>query len=296
MKRIITYTSKLLLTCLILYFLISHLEFSNFKIAIDKISVSTLLFVFSITIINIIIQFFRFKSMSVLLTKKPKPIELISSFLSGFTFKFLVPGGYGDLGKMIFIDDEVKPRINIFLMEKISTLLLTLFLGTICIATFFKIYLLFPLALIPLAVYIYFQKLKGFSFLRKFFIQDIDLQKRIFIHISYTIFMYITVAIQYYLLSNDFLQTTDTFLQTITKISVFFLITVILLATNLLPLTIGGLGLRESVGFYLFPLVGMTEESGVVIPLVTFLLNSGIPAIFGVFILFTRPKFYLRKK
>lgn len=296
MKRIITYTSKLLLTCLILYFLIAHLELSKFQATLNKISLETLFFVFTITIINLIIQFFRFKSMSVILTKKPKFIELISSFLSGFTFKFLVPGGYGDLGKMIFIDDKVKPRINIFLMEKISTLLLTLFLGTICIATFFKFYLLLPLALLPLFVYIFFQKLKEFSFFRKFFIQDVDLQKRIFVHISYTLFIYLSVSIQYYLLSSAFLQTDDSFLQMITKIGVFFLITVILLATNLLPLTIGGLGLRESVGFYLFPLVGMTGEAGVIIPLVTFLLNSGIPAIFGAFILFTRPKFYLKKK
>lgn len=297
LQNFFKYGVKLTFSILILYILFSKLDLAKLFRNTQEFSLFTLIWIFLIFLFNQTIQFFRFKSMCSILTKRPHLKEISAAFFSGFTLKFLVPGGYGDLGKMIFIHDKVKPRVNIFLLEKTSTVLLTLFGGSITLAFLFNQYLLLLIALLPLVIFFSLNKIKNVTFLKKYILNDVQMQKKILVYVGYTLLLYLTISLQYWFMANNF--SAEVFLISMGQlktIGLFYCLVVILLSANLLPVTIGGLGIRESIGFYLFPLIGLSAEDGVLLPLMVFLLNSGVPAIVGAFFAFFSPKYLMNKK
>jgi len=225
--------------------------------------------------------------------------DALISFLGGMTFGLLTPGRVGEFGRIAFIQSGQKSALlGIAFVDKVVDLELTLFLGVLgayyfgwtelaliifCCVLTGLICIFFPNMFIGLLnkIIVHFSFNDIFNnFLNA--IRGIP-KKVLFVCLGYRLLASFVDIIQFYLLINSFYPI---FLK-----YVFFAYPIIILS-NIFPLTIGGIGIRESLSALILHRFGIPLEVAVNASFLLFCVNTLIPGLLGaVFV----PRIKLKK-
>jgi len=210
------------------------------------------------------------------------------SFLGGMTFGLLTPGRVGEFGRIAFIKEGRKSALaGIAFIDKVIDLEVTLFLGV------FGVYYLWhaELALLMLfgvmvgLIFIFYPNLiisllkdiiNYFPFANIFnniISAILEIPKKIlFLCLGYRLLASIIDIIQFFLLINSFHPI---------HIKYVFIAYPIIILSNILPLTIGGIGIRESISALILYNFGIPFEAAVNASFLLFCVNTLTPGLLG---------------
>ncbi len=279
---------KIILTVSIVGFIVSKIGLERFVRTIETINPYLFLFAFFCFPLVVFVGSRKWYGMIRHEAKNATYKEALVSFLGGLSLGLLTPGRVGEFGRVAFIRDGRAGRlVGIAFVDRLIDLEVTLALG---IGSVFVFLGYLPAFLLALAV------LTGFFFIfsPKFFLSFIG---RI-LHflpfkeklqgmlggmasipagalISCLLFRLLASFIdifQFYLLINSF-----------TAIKFFNVLCVypIIILTNILPLTIGGIGIREGTSILTLSRFDIAPEAAANASFLLFSINTLIPGLIG---------------
>jgi len=277
-KKKIRWILQILSSIVILYFILRKIHLREIVSNFEKIPISLIIYLILFMIIKSGFQLLNWYHFLKLNKKyKTNKSEIIKTFFIGNALKFALPGGYATFGKAFFLNNNKKDSFLSVAFEKFIITwvnLLALLIGLYYyFADFSRIYGLLILGtffIVPFLI----------PFLKKFYSKENHIayfeqyKSKISITISLQIIQKIITIYQYYLLLN--------FLGKITFIK-NMIASFIVLGSNMIPMTISGLGLRESFAMNIYPKYGISAETAVSVSLIIFFINNIIPALPGLF-------------
>ncbi len=282
-KRII-YFSKIIVTILIMYIIFRKIDltavFNNFL----KISLVLLLFLLITAVLKVFLYCRNWgRYLHLEPDYRPEKGEICRSFFVGQALRFLLPGGYGVVGKMYFVNNKKKSTLISIGLEKFIQIWTAFFFAAFAAIFYFKavpflIKLLIFLIILsaPFLVQIIPDKVKRSSL--KAYIHNYK-KSIITILITQIIYMLITL-VQYYLLIRYF--------NDVSFFSVVIAVPIILTA-NLIPITYAGLGFKETFAIEILSHYDIPAEIAVTCTLMIFFINTALPGLAGLY-------FIVRKK
>ncbi len=277
-KKLIFY-GKIILSFLILYFIFRKIDLVKTYQYFTELSSMTLFLLLLTTFIKFYTQYSNWKSNLCINPKyKPNTIEILKSHFIGIALRFLVPGGHATFAKVFYVNNSSKKATFISIwIEKFFQSWIILFYASWAAVFFYKQFnqllllaLAFLITLIPFILLIMPNKFKKYDFTeywsayRKHFISIIVMQIG---------FVFLTFY-QYHIIVNEF--------HAISFLNTSMLVALIL-CSNLIPITYGGLGLRETFSAYYFTKLGVPGEIAVSASLTIFFFNSILPALPGLY-------------
>ncbi|MGC9363049.1 MAG: lysylphosphatidylglycerol synthase transmembrane domain-containing protein [Fidelibacterota bacterium] len=195
-------------------------------------------------------------------------------FFSGYAFRFVIPGGHGELGRMLFIGGRYSRRLLAYIIDKGSlavVVLLTGFFGVWTLYRQYSSYYCFLLLVIPILIlllWIIFRKRrKVFTGFGAYPYRAV-LPKTIPLSLLHILLM----ALQYWLVLRCF---DISFWAACGTVGV-------VMTALMLPISLAGLGVREWVSLQLLAQFDITREVALLAPLLVFLCNVLVPALIGV--------------
>ncbi len=208
----------------------------------------------------------------------PRSSEALISYLIGAALRFLIPGGHATYGKMFYLSNvSVRGSVMSVTFEKMfQTWTIWLFAGLSAMTSFsilpFWLMAVFCLmcAIFPLAVYY------GLGLNRKMILIQPAYARRVPLIIVWQGVTLLVVFVQYWLLLNRFYPIS--YLQTGRIFSLVHF-------AHTIPISISGLGLRESFAIYLMRDSAFAATMAVSVTLTVFVINEILPALTGAVLL-----------
>lgn len=223
------------------------------------------------------------------LTEAPFPfLQAMQSYLVGMSIGLLTPGRIGEVGRVVYVKEG--GRLRSVGMVGIDKLLdLAVVFGLACLGGFavlnWKMGILFVAGFVLIILFLYYPRIpilwiKGIAarlpLLRKVnpILESIELLERrpLTLCFGMTGAAYSFVLAEFYLLLLGF--------GSISLKAVMFVFPVVML-TNILPITIGGLGVREGTAAVLFSLFHVPAAVAINAAFLIFFLNTLLPGLLG---------------
>lgn len=279
---------KVTLTLLLIFVIIYNISFDKLAVSYQTIKIVPVIIAFLLAPIIAFIGAFKWQKIISHEAIGLKFKESLISFLGGMSLGLLTPARVGEFGRIVFIKQgRLGVLAGIAMVDKVIDLEVTLALGIASAYAFlgFKIAVLLTIAVFTGILFIFYPKmftapLEGA--INKFGLQKLFAnflngmstipKKTILICLLYRLLASVIDILQFYLLINAF--------STITLFSVIAVYPIIIL-TNILPLTIGGIGVREGVSIILLSKYGIPPESAVNASFLLFCINTLLPGILG---------------
>lgn len=215
--------------------------------------------------------------------------EIIRSVIGGYAFVLAIPGRMGEFSRALFIRRESKLKVmGLVAIDKLSGFSIIVLMSGLSVSLlypklyyvpFIGVFCLFILAaseprflmtralklarLLPL-------KDKVFLFLEG--IQTLG-SRRIAMLLVISLFYFLVYSTQFYLLLLAFEQV---------KFRVMAICFPLLMLVNSLPITVGGLGVREGAAVLFFSRFGVQEPSALGAALLLFIINILVPGLCGL--------------
>ena len=264
------------LSAVILYFLFYRFNYGLFLALLRPGGASALAVLLVSGGLVWIIEYCRFY-----LTLKPvaqsvKRSLLIKVFFTGYAMRFILPGGYGEIGKMLFVPGSNPGKVIAYLMDKVSFIVVVLASFVVSFWYIFpgkRFYLIIPPVLI-LGGYLLIKRLKMGQITKWFSFNNYPLLKIGYKALGLSLVQFVIVILQYWYL----LHSTGIPLKVVAGV-VSIILTVIMI-----PVTMAGLGLREWASWKLFQNFNIPQELALATPLMIFTVNVLIPAIIGAIV------------
>lgn len=217
-------------------------------------------------------------------------LKSTASFLAGWGVALLTPARIGELARILYFDSGNKIRLASFvLFDKLFDFVCLIILALMSMAFFFGIktlviysvlaILLFFLLFNQILVIWWIKKLVLFFSSKNKFMEVLEHwhpipNKTMGVCFVYSMLAFIITLFQCFLLINSFESV---------SFAVVFLVFPIVIMSNILPFTIGGLGVREGVAAILLHLFGVSKASAVNATFMLFFVNTIIPGLIGTF-------------
>lgn len=226
-----------------------------------------------------------------------KPMFVIFRVMMIGTFYGLItPGKVGELGRAYHLAEKKSATISTILMEKIIDIMILVALNILTVIIFFNNYDAFKYSILICALGILIftlamtNKKLIFLFAKPFGTKekDVNLCTDSFLMLlndRSAIFKSTLLAVVYYLVNYVFAYFLLISLN-INPLAVIALPIIILMGN--VPITISGLGLRDSVSAVCFVLLGKSGADGISFSILIFITMILLPGIFGYFMMFTR--------
>jgi len=297
---------KIIISVLILYFLIDKIGFSNILGALSKANYLILILVFPLKIVALTLNTFNINIFLKGIKKKVNFWKLFLSSNLAWSMGLILPGRLGELTLIYFLnqhDVTLGESTAITILDKISTFIVFSVLSILGILKYFSLNLAIKFGTIVLFILIialFFltnkktrkivksKFLKSYSHLFTGFNKSFRLilnKKKLFIfNLIITsikwFFSFWIIKVIFYSLGGQ-----------VSIIDLSFITSIAMLA-SLIPISIAGLGVRESIAVYLFSLIGVKPE----ITIIAYLINTSFNYFFGfVIIIFNLDKINLTK-
>jgi len=240
-------------------------------------------------IILYIVRVYRWDFLLQIVSIKKSFLTLWTTLFIGVFYGLITPGKIGELGRIYHIEGSKPILLSSIIAEKIIDIYLLFFLSTFTIIIYFNNNRLLLTGIIICGIFIFlitimFNTTKLLIFFTKFF-KISDKQVKIFVEClrlqfrpSKKLLLIILLSFLYYLIAyilGIFLLLS---LQ-IERIAVISLPLIIIMGN--IPLTISGLGLRESIGAFTFSLLGFPAAAGFSFSLFLFGFMILLPGFFG---------------
>ena len=230
-------------------------------------------------------------------------VDLFKMLMIGTFYGLFTPGKVGELGRTYHLAEKKSATISTILVEKLIDIIVLIVASIFTVIIFFYDYNIFKYFILACAICTLFFSLamtnKRFISLwaKPLKIKEDDVSLYIdsvlmLLKDKQTIFKTTLLAIVYYLVAYIFAY----FLLRSLNIDPRGIITlpIIILMGNV-PVTISGVGLRESVGAASFVILGMSSAEGISFSMLLFLSMILLPGIFGYLMVITMPG-YVRYK
>ena len=291
---------KVVITVLLLYLIIT-------KIGVDKVekSLSQIGYYFFMAIaLAVLFNILKAFKWHYLLTQTEKGSTFATaarSYLVGMVGGFLTPARIGEVGRMIPLREQGKSLIvSLVAVDKLADLAVVLMLSIYGAGWYFGWYVGAAAALlsaVSIAIFMFpYYPLRFFDYIagkNRFLagyrerwaimaskIQSVPIGFK-FTFLILTIVCYVIVIIEYHWLISNY---------QVCRLSAVFKAQPLIMLTNTIPLTIGGLGVREGSAIVLLGHFGISSSAALSSAFMLFLLNTAVPAVIGGILLFSRGK------
>ena len=221
-------------------------------------------------------------------------IDLFIVMMIGAFYGLITPGKVGEVGRAYHLAERKSATISTILMEKIIDVTILIAISILTVIVFFNNYIVFKYSIlaaaIGISVFTLFLMNAKLVFLlaRPFGAKKEDVNSntdnfRILLKDKGTMLKTTFLAIVYYIIAYIFAY----FILLSLNMDPFAVIAlpIIILMGNV-PITISGLGLRESVSAACFVLMGMSGEAGISFSVLVFISMILLPGIFGYLMVF----------
>ena len=276
MKKIIVYFIQLLISILLITFAFRRVDFLSAKDFIFELSTLKILMILFLALVGWIIKLFYYmftlKENKLVFSMK----EVLKSFFVGYVLRLTIPGGYGEVGKLLLIQGKIKNKLSSYVLKLIAEFLLLLFLLGFAITILFpeKKYLLF-ISIFPILFIFLIPVLQKIKYINLLMIPNVKYRKIIIVNSLFALSIYITFILQYQVVLWE---------SGISFIEIVAICIVILSAVGI-PISIAGIGVRENVSVYLLAMYGISGNIAISVPIIVFAFNGLIPAFIGAVIL-----------
>lgn len=276
MKNTLFFIIKVAISLGLILWAFSHINLNNVKTFYFTLEIEKIILILVLSLINLALQYFRY---SVILdqsinhyTKK----QALISFLAGFALRLTIPGGHGEIGKLLLIPGKTKNRLTVYGVEKFTSFMVIIFLfGFATLKIFPRKLYLFSFSLIPILIILLYSKYKNSKAAKLLFVDDIFYSRLIAEVGLITVAVYIIFILQYWTILSSY--------------GIRFLnmasISIVILASTTIPISISGIGVRENVCVALLQPFGVPGEVGLGVPLLVFFFNVLVPASVGAILL-----------
>ena len=268
------YLLKIAVSAVILYFLLSNIDIPQLSAGFSMVGWSTICLVFFLGVTLWFIEYLRFYISTKVILKKDTDGWLLRVFFSGYALRFLIPGGLGEVGKMMFIPGKYSQRLIAYLADKGSLAFVILIGGPAGVWKVFpqiRQYYWIPLLIVLVAFLIVYHLVlkKSRSFNGN---QFYPLKKVLMVTIPLSFIHVFIMALQYWLI----LRSVDI------PFSIVFMTVNIVLFAVMIPISFAGLGVREWTTLQILGQFAISKETALVTPLLVFVCNVLVPALIGV--------------
>jgi uncharacterized membrane protein YbhN (UPF0104 family) len=278
LKKGLFTAARLVVSVALLYYLTRKIAFHDIARGLSQLSFwpVMLLIITTCTKQGIeIVNWARYLRMSP--TWKHSTGQLIVSHFVGQSLRFVVPGGYGTVGKVYFVDDRKSATLFAVGIEKFFIIWIALLFAAFSSFFYFSwsgwisAVALIGVLLLPLGIYLLHHVIRHDNWRGMLRSYKAIIPGTMALQILY---MLITVT-QYFVVLHLFASIS--WFHTLIGVS-------LVLCANIIPLAYAGLGLRESFAMQIFPALGVAAQHAVLASLLVFFFNTAVPALVGVMI------------
>jgi uncharacterized membrane protein YbhN (UPF0104 family) len=273
MRQILLYIIKFIVGIALVYWLLSQVDQQRFVTYFRQIDLYTILLIILLSILGLTAQFLSWRYLIQKNALDFNPKDLFPSFIAGFTFRLMIPGGHAELSKIFLLPGKKRGKAMAFALDKSFQAYVKIQLVLIVLPITFPDYTIYAygLALSLLLGLFFIPKIK---ILKEFKETDANFLAMLPLLLSFFLFNFIIMAGQYYLLLNkvndiSFLNTAHT--------------VIYLWASGVVPISISGLGIREGLAVYFFRTYGIPNAYAIATSLFLFVLNQIMPALAGIY-------------
>ena len=280
-KKRVSFLFKYIIGFILLFWILSRVDRVQMIDAISNIHFLVLISLLALAIVNLGIQFLRWKYLVESHSDHYDKKDLIPSFFAGFAFRLMIPGGHAEITKVFLLPGKKRGKVVAFGIEKYFQTYIKLILVLITIPLVFPEYrlVLWIAATIILGSYFFLPLIFRHSLMKKLQEKTVNYHKIFIMTLLYSIAIFCLLIYQYYVLLNDF-NAID-FIDT--SISVIFI-----WGSGLLPISVSGLGVRENLAAFFLAKYGVPPYAAVGASLFIFFINAIIPALIGLYFIIKR--------
>jgi len=276
--RYVSLILKILISMSLIYWITRHVRFESLFLFIQDHLIAVL-GIFLLSLIHLANEFLRFYLVIRRGHFDHTVQKLVKIFFIGYAFRFLLPGGQGEVGKMLYINGRRSHRLAAYLIEKGSQVYILLIAFGLAINWLFPHYRLLGWGITGLLIIgtLVWKWLMRNRYLNRL-IPDLLASRTFFlIEAALGALNIVIISMEYFLLLSRF---------EMGFIDVSAVVTVVL-TVIMIPVSFAGLGLRETAASQLFSDFGVPKDIGIGIPFLIFTLNVALPAFIGVFVFLT---------
>lgn len=280
--KLVSYILKLLLTAVILYFVFRGLELRRVLENMMKLSVGVILLLILGSVLRHLIQLTAWRlSLRINPEYVPDFRSELHSYLVGLPLAFIFPGGFAAMGRIFWVKNSSHTASALsFMVERAYLTWATVtFAATAALLYFPGIS---PLWSLPLYLMLITLPLWS-KYLFHFWKQGAPFRARYAKSAPCLALLQIVAALialtQYWLILNS--------IQNISWLDNFKLMSLTTFS-NTLPLTIGGLGLRESFAIHFLKNAGFVASEAISATFSLFLIQDVTPALIGLSVLWKK--------
>ncbi|HKJ68301.1 MAG TPA: lysylphosphatidylglycerol synthase transmembrane domain-containing protein [bacterium] len=279
-RRMLFRIGKGLISLGIIYWILRQIDLGEFRTFVTG-HTTTVLYVFLLALAQWAMEFTRFSVALRTGGLAQSPGRVFRAFLMGFSFRFVLPGNQGEIGKMIFVEGTPASRIAVYIYEKLGFVMALLLVFVVGFAWIYPqfVYVSIIIFGIILLVLILWNRLFTNQLMKTHLPQTLRRRRPLLVQIPLAAVTLTIISLQYYLFLYEAGLTLP---ETIAIVS-------IIMTVILIPITLAGLGLRESAAVVLLAPFGVSAEMSTAIPFIVFIINVAVPALIGaVLLVFSR--------
>lgn len=278
MRQIGFYIIKFLIGAMLVYWLLLQVNRERFIEYFFQLDIRTLSLIILLSLSGLLTQFLTWRYLLQKNAVDYKKKDIFPSFVSGFTFRLMIPGGHAELSKIFLLPGRKRGKAMAFALEKSLQAYIKILLVLVVIPLTFPSYTVYSYALITGMILLLFI-IPKIKLLNEFRETSTKFLTMIPVLLILFLLNFIIMGGQYYILLNkvnaiSFVDTMHT--------------SVYLWASGVVPISISGLGVREGLAVYFFQRYGIPNAFAMATSLFLFVLNQVFPALFGIY--------YIQKK
>lgn len=280
-KKRLSFLFKYIVGIALLIWILSRVDRAQMIGAISSIHFLVLISLLALAVVNLGVQFLRWKYLVESHSDHYDKKDLLPSFFAGFALRLMIPGGHAEITKVFLLPGKKRGKVVAFGIEKYFQTYIKLILVLITIPFVFPEYrlILWTTAAIVMASYFILPFIFQHSLMKKIQEKTVN-HHRIFVYtLLYSLAIFSLLIYQYYILLNDF-HSIDIIE---TSISVIFI-----WGSGLLPISVSGLGVRENLAVFFLAKYGVPSYAAVGASLFIFFINAIIPAMIGLYFIIKR--------
>jgi 4-amino-4-deoxy-L-arabinose transferase-like glycosyltransferase len=266
---------KLIITAVVLYFIFKKIPAREILLSLSSGKIYPLIIAF---IFGLLFSFFKILKWHLLLKTlytESSFLKSMESYFIGMSIGIITPGRLGEVARIGNIPKEKKLEGTMLVVwDKIFDVLAVLILAIFGFYFFFGLFFAILTGIIILMGILLFLNPKILKRIKRRFpkFAYIDI-KALGINFILSLISYFTVIIEVYFITNAF--NNFSFINSLIGYPIVML-------ANLLPITIGGLGVREGASIYFLGKLSLPSVSAFNSAFLLFLINTALPAIIGL--------------
>lgn len=265
-------------TILILILILRKIDIDSLSVIITQLPVNSLIILFILSLVKIYLQYNNWKTFLNLITEsKIKESTMLLSFFAGISFRMVSPGGVGVYGRMFLLPAAKRQSFWVITYEKFIQTWCIIILGAVGGALYFEdlpfIWKILVIGIILILPILLPHLISRENKYRKYAGRYIN--TLVPVTFWQIVINFITI-IQYYLFFSNYIE--FSLRKAISSVPLVQI-------SNLIPVTISGLGLREYFAIRVYEPLGISGELAISCSLSIFVLSNLLPAMVGVILL-----------